>query len=147
MKILFFILMSWSFFSFAGGNSEYSCEPVSVVDAQDYRFDVIPIKMWDQEEISSAQNLDLSIYHGKIVLLNIFSPTCGWCMADLLYHTRFQKEVWPEDRVVMVNLSFGPLVNETPVENRLEATPEEVLHFVKWGSRTIHKLDMARKRI
>ena len=33
----------------------------------------------------------------------------------------------------MVNLSFGPLVNETPVEDRLEATPEEVLHFVKGG--------------
>ena len=41
------------------------------------------------------------------------------------------KENWPEDWVVMVNLSFGPLVNEIPVEDRLEATPEEVLHFVK----------------
>lgn len=132
-RLFFFILMSWSFFSFAGRNSDYSCEPVYEVDTQDYRFDVIPVKKGNQKEISSAQSLDLSIYRGKIVLLSIFSPTCGWCMADLLYHTHFQKEVWPEDRVVMVNLSFGPLVNKTPVEERLEVTPEEVLHFVKGG--------------
>lgn len=144
MNRLFFILISWSFFSFAGGNSAYSCEPVSEVDAQDYRFDVIPIKQWDQKEIGPTQNLDLSIYRGKIVLLSIFSPTCGWCMADLFYHTYFQRENWPEDRVVMVNLSFGPLANETPAEDRLEATPEEVLHFVKGG---YTKLNMAHKRI
>lgn len=132
-RLLFFILVTGSFFSFAGGNSEYSCEPVSEVNVQDYRFDVIPIKKGDQKEIGSTQSLDLSVYRGKIILLSIFSPTCGWCMADLFYHTHFQRENWPEDRVVMVNLSFGPLVNETPVEERLEATPEEVLHFVKGG--------------
>ena len=133
MQKLFFILMAGGFFSFAGGNGDYSCEPVSEVDAQDYGFDVIPIKKGDQEEVGSEQSLDLSIYRGKIVLLSIFSPTCGWCMADLFYHTHFQKENWPEDQVVMVNLSFGPLVNEKPAEERLEATPEEVLHFVKGG--------------
>ena len=132
-RLLFSILIVGGFSGFAGGNGDYSCEPVSEVTAQDYKFDVIPIKKGDQEEVGSEQNFDLSVYHGKIVVLNIFSPTCGWCMADLLYHTHFQKENWPEDRVVMVNLSYGPLVNEKPVDERREAIPQEVLDFVKEG--------------
>ena len=144
MKNLFFILMSWGFFSFASGNGDYSCEPVSQVDTQDYKFDVIPVKKGDQKEIGATQNLDLSIYRGKIVLLNIFSPTCGWCMADLFYRSHFQRDFWPPAHVVMVNLSYGPLVNEKSTEESLAAasqkildylqtTPQKVLDFVKEG--------------
>ena len=117
--------------AFAGEDSGYNCEPVSGVDARDYQFDVIPVKKGDQKEIGPKQSLDLSVYRGKIVLLSIFSPSCGWCMTDLSHHSHFQYNFWPSDRVVMVNLSYGPLVNEKPVEERLEATPQEVLDFVK----------------
>ena len=97
MKILFFILISWSFFSFAGGNSEYSCEPVSEVNSQDYNFDVIPIKREDQKEIGSTQSLDLSIYRGKIVLLSIFSPLVAgaWPISfiTLVFKKKFGRRI------------------------------------------------------
>ena len=129
-NLLFFILMSLSFLSFAGKNGAYKCDSVPELNAQDYSFDVISIKRGDQKKISSAQKLDLSVYSGKVVLLNVFSPTCSWCLADLFYFTQSQK-IWSSDSVVMVNLSYGP--NGRSVERPLETSPEAMLHFVKEG--------------
>ena len=130
---LYSVLTLWSFFVVGAKNGSYSCQPISGINALDYNFDVIPIKKGDKKEIGSIENLDLSIYRGKIVLLSVFSENCNWCKADLLYHSHFQKFSWPRNRVVMVNLSFGPLINETPFESRFERTPEEMLYFVTKG--------------
>ena len=148
MKILFFILMFWSFFGFAGDSDEYSCEPVSKVDASDYKFDVIPIKRGDQKGIGLKQELDLSVYRGKIVLLSVFSPSCSWCLGDLFHYTRFRRENRFSDRVIMVNLSYGPLIRENLV-GRLETTPVEMLHFVKVGynkyvNKKVEKIDLIK---
>lgn len=128
--ILYSALTLWGFFAVGAENGSYSCQPVSEVNARDYNFDVIPIKKGDKKEIGLIENLDLSIYRGKIILLSVFSANCNWCKADLLYHSHFQKFSWPKNQVVMVNLSFGPLVNETPFESRFERTPEEMHDFV-----------------
>ena len=128
------VLIFGSFFSFAK-NGEYRCEEVSEVNTQDYNLNVIPIKQGDQIGVGTQQNLDLSKYKGKIVLLTIFSPLCGWCKYDLSFHSYAQKHIWPEDHVVMVNLSFDTRT----------VTKEVVLNFIKTGyKQNSYDIDLQR---
>ena len=144
MKLIsLFMLVIWSFFGMAGVNGVQSCQPVSEVNSADYKFDVILIKKGEKAEIGPIQSLDLSVYRGKIVLLSIFSSKCGWCLADLLYHSSFQKE-WPKElSVVMVNLSFGPLPDEMADKRYFDSSPQEMLDFVT----TAYKKTRYKERI
>ena len=124
---------------FAGGNSSYSCEPIPELNSSDYNFHVVPIKKGDTIEIGSVEKLNLSLYQGKIVLLSVFSENCWWCAVDLYYHTAFQRDFWPKDNVVMVNLSFG---NERPADDSyLDSSPKKMLDYITEGYKT-NKFDM-----
>ena len=127
------IILIWSFLSFAGARPDYACEPDSKVTASDYNFSVVPIKVLGRSEIAAEAPLDLSVYEGRTLILNVFSPHCGWCMADLYYHTKFQQEAWSDGDVVMVNLSFGSPEDSDPQKTKFDSSPSGVWDYITGG--------------